>query len=995
MRNLTAAVLVLLLFTTACGLFSSGGNQAGEAELDAVSDSGVQVADLGNGILVEAESPPVTVTGSGVLAANTKLISEDALYHATIVPGLLEVPAVDVPLLPDLKVGDIVACAEKGVLRRITELEWAGDDRLIRTEEATLAEAFDEGDFAMHVGFGKDDGKADAPDGGTRAWVSASLNNTTLYESEDGGFKLSIEKGQIRATPDFDFNLSFSGTKILLAEVLTTGNVLVELQLKVEGEFEKDFKKSKEIPLFEKSSVVMFGVLPVKVTPFVQISIGVEGKVEGKAEATAGSKITIPLVHQYKYDPKQSDHFVYTSHGKVNASAQPAMTTKGEGAFETRVFAEIQFGMRIYDRLSASINLGPYAKAEVKLNPTCTYTLSAGVGGNFSVHLDALGSLVEEQDEDWEIVDFPTILSSGNCKEGETGLEGVLCDAATVTNNVAKWPDGMDKCTVLNGTLEISGNTDNIDLSPLKNIEAVKGDVLIKDNSQLTDLSWLSSLKTVEGSVILSANPNLTDVSALDSLETVTLGLQIADNNALVGLPYFTRLTNLGNLYISRNESLTKIIGFDAVVSKMESVTIADNGPMTEINALSQVTSVVPGEVKIAGKVDSLAVFDALQDAGGVRVSFEGAVINSFGALRVVTGPLFFSGLKCQSVGGTFDSVISVVETLGINCQDCVQIPSFPTLSTVKVKENDWSGMPGIFVTLETETGQLLTTMPSFASVAEVDGQVDVRAMSVTDTTVNLFPSLESARGGNVAVNLSEAVTKLSGFQKLQVVDFDLFISGGSLTEVSGFKALTSVREITIEGPLVAVPNFDALEELGDFVNSEPETLPHYGTLPDFGPKLKTYPTMAKLKQAGYLRIWNNDTMTDFGGLTGLEQIQTLEFQDCDNLSTITGLTSLKEVGGLYSEDPFPANNNHGSLQARYCPLSDVSGLSSLETVEKDLHLPVCEGNPMALAALTSVGGYLGVCSDSDHYCASLDWFDGMSKGGGTLSGTPPEGGCL
>jgi hypothetical protein len=521
--------------------------------------------------------------------------------------------------------------------------------------------------------------------------------------------------------------------------------------------------------------------------------------------------------------------------------------------------------------------------------------------------------------------------------------------------------------------------------------------VIIWDNDGMTDLSWLPSLKNVEGSVLLGKNPALTNINALNTLETVTGSLQIWNNPALTTLPAFHSLTTVRQVQVKENPVLTALASFDAVTSVMEDVEIGNNGPdntMTTLSGFSSVPSITVGSVDIHQNATSIKVFGAVQDvAGMIIINSICSQFNSFGALHVVGREFSFNGRGLQSASGSFANLLSVTKSFHVRCVDCSAIPSFDSLSTVK-NNGDWSGLPGFYVTLDSDTGQLNGTLPPFASLTEVDGGVNIHASNLAASSQQLMPNLEAVLMGSLSIKLDGAVTEASGFNKLQKVEGGISIISGSLTHLEGFEALTTTNGLSLEAPLVSVPNFNALVDYGKKGDLPEVSLTYWGSLPDFGPALEAYPTMASLKRAGSLRLWNNDVMTSFDGLTGLEQIQTLVFDNCDALTSITGLSNLKQVGGLYDDDPFNNPANHGSLMVNSGSLANISGLANLETVENNLSLLGSVGDPTVMAALTSVGGDLYVSANEDHYCQALDWFDGISKGGGAVNGTPPEGGC-
>ena len=980
--------------------FGCGSNGA-SSSFDVVSNEpneNVQVVDKGDGIVVEANQPPVTVSGAGVVASNTRILSDESLRNATVFDDVIYVEDLDsINSLPTLAVGDVIASGvQGGLLRRIVSLNRQKDSLLeIRTEDVGLASAFEEGEFQVHVGFGEgESAKADDPSGATRTWLSADLSDTTLYESEDEGFKLTIESGLIEASPDFDFKLSFSNDHLHLAEVLTTGNVHLKVKLKAEGEYEKEFSKSKEIPLYEKSALLWFGGLPVQVTPFVQISIGVEGKLTGKAEATAGVNMTIPLVHDYKFHDIDSDKFQYSSQGEVHATPDPKFSTKEEGSFEAKVFLELQFGIRIYSKLSASIDVGPYLKTEVKTDPKCTYSVVAGAGGRFTVHLDAIGEVIEEKEEDWEIVDFPKVLSSGECFGEESNVDGVACDSITITGNQVSWPDDIDKCTVINGNLTVEHNTDELDLSQLENIEAVKGMLKINGNQQLSDLSWLKSLKVVEGDVGITSNGLLLDLDPLNSLEEIKGVLYIRTNPDLETLPVFGALKTLGGAVINDNLALTTVSGFNGVTTELSVFEFENNGKDGHLTTASGFNAVpnVTGDIRIVQACDSMSLLQSASSCTRAYVVTTSPSVDVLGRLHHIDQSLVASFARLEKAGSTFDSLLTI-GVMELDCLDCKDFPDFPSLLSISQSEevsDQW--MYRLRVDLVSYELEPACPMPSFMALEYVGGRIEINGHAVGNKDVQLMANLVEVHG-SVLVNVGSIATTVDAFDALAYVAGSLTIVGTNLATIKGMGALETVEELGLGGALVSVPNFNALTSYGNKLVPE-DSLAHWGEAPNFGPLLESYPTMSSLKKLGRVEFRVNTAMVDFGGLTGLEQVQEVDFRNNDALATLSGLSSLKEIGGLYPDD---GHTHHGNLEIQYNSpgLQDISGLGALETVEKNVVInnngPI---NATAMSSLSSVGNSIGVSSTTENYCATEAWLEGVSSTSGGIFGYEPEEGC-
>ena len=120
-----------------------------------------------------------------------------------------------------------------------------------------------------------------------------------------------------------------------------------------------------------------------------------------------------------------------------------------------------------------------------------------------------------------------------------------------------------EKTTVIDGNLTIGfldgdERSDIMDLSPLKNIKEIKGDLIIKKNELLVSFDGLKNLETIRKNLTVSGNEQLTDIK-IPLLISIGGTLFIFNNGMLTDLK-FSLLENIeGNFCITDNETLTDI----------------------------------------------------------------------------------------------------------------------------------------------------------------------------------------------------------------------------------------------------------------------------------------------------------------------------------------------------------------------------------------------------------------------------------------------------
>ena len=119
--------------------------------------------------------------------------------------------------------------------------------------------------------------------------------------------------------------------------------------------------------------------------------------------------------------------------------------------------------------------------------------------------------------------------------------------------------------TPITGNLTISG-ADITDLSGLKNLKSISGDLRIEANEVLTNLDGLHKLDSIGGALIIYGNPALTNIDGLCNLTAINSGLSIIGNLVLANVDGLQNLNNIGgNLNISFNDILTNVDGLQGL----------------------------------------------------------------------------------------------------------------------------------------------------------------------------------------------------------------------------------------------------------------------------------------------------------------------------------------------------------------------------------------------------------------------------------------------
>ena len=228
------------------------------------------------------------------------------------------------------------------------------------------------------------------------------------------------------------------------------------------------------------------------------------------------------------------------------------------------------------------------------------------------------------------------------------GLDQVSNRGSWYFTNIPRLADfeGWHPPEVLSGDLSINDMGGLTGMAGLEGVVAVEGNLTLRRNRSLTTLEGLHGLRRVKW-LWVRDNPELATLEGLDSLFTLgRLGLD--GNERLVSINALAKVTSLERLDIEDNHSLASLAGLDGLAQVRGPVTIARNRNLTDLSALSAVSS-VGGSVKLVGNAQLVAL-DGLHGLkkvdGNIELRFNPVLcdVTALHALHSVGGDLRIVG---------------------------------------------------------------------------------------------------------------------------------------------------------------------------------------------------------------------------------------------------------------------------------------------------------------------------------------------------------------
>lgn len=202
-------------------------------------------------------------------------------------------------------------------------------------------------------------------------------------------------------------------------------------------------------------------------------------------------------------------------------------------------------------------------------------------------NLTSLGNII--------INKLPALASIAGLSNNIDTIGGVLIDSTSLTSLT-----GLESVIHMNGYLDLR-QSPIVGLNSLANLTSINGYIRLEKLPSLSSIG-LNRLEYVYGFLFSDLN-NLTSLTGLsDNLTTTNLGTIWMINTGLTSLSGLDNVTGCSNFYFWLNPNLATFNGFNHVSGDVPfSISLWGNDALTDISALSNITSISNGELDFHG----------------------------------------------------------------------------------------------------------------------------------------------------------------------------------------------------------------------------------------------------------------------------------------------------------------------------------------------------------------------------------------------------------
>lgn len=258
---------------------------------------------------------------------------------------------------------------------------------------------------------------------------------------------------------------------------------------------------------------------------------------------------------------------------------------------------------------------------------------------------------------------------ASSCYSGSTGA-GVFVGSLSVdATDTAGDLQSLGNAWCVTGNVSVL-KTSLADLSGLRSLITVAGNVSIQDNPALVSLEGLNGLRRTS-QVALFRNASLASLAALSRLETL-MSLQVYVNPALGNLSGLQRVTSLSWAEVVNNAALTSLAGLDSVTNAYSYIDVRQNPQLTKLSGLGSLAS-VGNLVQITdnAQLQSLEGLGKLSSIGSTLRVLRNGELDDLKALAQLKSTRTFQ----VSDNAQLDScnVTALATSVGADCSGCLR----------------------------------------------------------------------------------------------------------------------------------------------------------------------------------------------------------------------------------------------------------------------------------------------------------------------------------
>ena len=446
----------------------------------------------------------------------------------------------------------------------------------------------------------------------------------------------------------------------------------------------------------------------------------------------------------------------------------------------------------------------------------------------------------------------------------------------------------------LAGSIYITSNKSlvAVTLPSLETVATNGAFIQISDNPLLTTLS-IPNLKSVDKCDHINIDNTLLknlDVFANATGTTGDWGMDLTDNPELLSVTGLSKITIGGRLTVTQNPRLTSLNGINIKPNMQDWVNVTYNAQLTDMTAVN--SKLVSATSYGASHNDALTDISLplLQTVSGLGIdtdpqltklnvpvltSAADITVNevpklstfNISTLQNMTGRLYLNG-------GYNNCPLTNLDLPALKKCNGFEIHNFPAITNIDGFNN-------------------LETVGSLTIENGVFTGANIRLKTINGfnklKTITYSLDLFNATGSDHKAPL----TTIKGFSQLTDMGAGLSITGLNLTDISGFKNLTSVREMSI-----SATGLTGLDGFSKLTNAKiPGTDLQYGVIDiNNNPNLITTSGLSSLTTTNGIYFYSNPSLKDVNGLEKVKSM-TMSIRLTDN-AALTNLDGLANVTG-------------------------------------------------------------------------------------------------
>jgi len=617
------------------------------------------------------------------------------------------------------------AATPGGLLRKVVSVSQSGSQVVAQTTQATLADAFQQANFAASITLAPQNTHTLKPSlaGVTMRWVprqqttprntsqdSCSSDSSLLVEMfdapviEDSKGTITVS-GEMQVCPSLDLEADFRGLPFpALTSLVATTTFAEDVHINITGSYGGSFDKQVSVGTLASDPItVLIAGVPIVLTPSLSFFVGVSGS------ANAGFSLGVTQ------SASVTGGFTYAS-GKLskvsnstNSFSQDPLAL--DATLSARGYAGFTIDLNIDGVLSPAFSPDAYLNMDVNVLNSPWWTLSAGLEGDASVKLSIWGLNLADFD-DPSLFDVSKVIAQASGGFAPSSAAPVLANISPST----AFAGSVGLTLTLTGYNFVPGATAYFNGTPLS--------TTFVTTQQLTAVLPASSLSVAGIFAVAVTNPDTPGASSLVlsfTVQSVTAPnpqptiANLSPNSAVAGtnpLP----VTITGNGFLTSSTVTFNGIAHPASLGATGQLTITLTAAdlRTAGNYPVVVTNPPPGggsSQPATFTVQPAPVTPTLQS-----LTLSGATVVGGGS---VTGTITLSG--AAPTGG--------VQVLVSSGNPIAQVPTFVTVSS-----GQSSATFTITTTLVTSS-QNVTISASLAGVTKT-ASLAVNAPTVTATVI-------------------------------------------------------------------------------------------------------------------------------------------------------------------------------------------------------------------------------------------------------------------